>query len=177
MKIYIVRHATTNFNESGNINSRYDDNLSENGKSQLSDLVKRTEKLKFTKIYSSSLKRALDTAKPIAEEHGLNIVIDDRITEVNFGKLTGKTPDDMISLYGLTATELLNSYTYDFSDFGGESSEDVRKRVEDFIDFIKNKNEDVLILTHSGVIRWLYYLINKQTVGSFPNASVHELTI
>ena len=177
MKLYVVRHATTTFNEKGTINSRYDDNLSETGKKQIPELVKKTEDLKFSKIYCSSLRRAIDTAEPIAKKHDLEITVDDRITEINFGELTGKTADEMIALFGLTATELLNSYAYDFSEFEGETSEQVRNRVQDFVDFLKKQNEDVMIVTHSGIIRWLYYLLNKETVGSFPNASIHEFNI
>ena len=177
MKLYVIRHASTNFNDGGYINSQYDDGLSENGKKQLVELVKNAKHLKFDKIYCSSLRRAIDTAKPLALDHNLDINVDDRIIEVDFGKLTGKNSEEMITATGKTATDLLNSYVYDFSVFEGESFIQVKNRVKEFINFINQKNEDVAVITHSGVIRCIYFLIKNQKVGSFPNVSIHEFEI
>lgn len=177
MKIYLVRHASTNFNEAGNVNSQYDDMLSENGKKQLTPLVKRMQDLDFDKIYSSTLKRAIDTAKPVSDYRKIEIITDARLNEVDFGNLTGKSSDQMVSIFGKTASELLDSYDYDFTKYGGESATQVKERVLDFLNDLKKENEDVAIFTHSGVIRWTHYLLEKNRVKSFPNTSIYEFNI
>jgi alpha-ribazole phosphatase len=176
MKLIVIRHETTVLNEKGLINGRLEDELSENGKKDLINLIDKLKGFKFTKIYSSPLHRALETAKPIAKDHNnIEILKDERLIEVDFGSFTGKPWDSTASYFHQgNSSEMLNTYNYDFSKFGGESFEDVKKRTYSFLDDLKKIDDnEILIVTHGGVIRWLYLHLKNQKVKTFPNGSIH----
>lgn len=62
--------------------------LTENGRKQVIESVKLLPKI--DKIYASPLIRTLQTAKEVADNQNLNIEIDNRIREINWGKFNGK---------------------------------------------------------------------------------------
>ena len=74
--IYVVRHGQTDWNLEGRFQGRIDIPLNEKGKSQAKKTKEKLEGIKFDKVFSSPLKRALETAKNITDE---TIDIDDRI--------------------------------------------------------------------------------------------------
>ena len=76
--IYVVRHGQTDWNLEGRFQGRIDIPLNEKGKSQAKKTKEKLEGIKFDKVFSSPLKRALETAKIITDEP---IDIDDRIIE------------------------------------------------------------------------------------------------
>ena len=139
MKITVVRHASTNFNEKHLINGQHDDGLSPRGVSELPGLVEKLKTHEFTSIYSSPLKRALETAEPVSNAKGMPIIQDNRLMEVNFGSFTSKHWDSMQDIFGMSSSELLSTYSYDLKPFGGESSEQVKSRVEDFLNDLYKK--------------------------------------
>jgi broad specificity phosphatase PhoE len=175
MKIVVIRHAKTVYNENGIINGQQDDNLSPEGLLELPGLVEKLNGYNFTALYSSPLQRAVETAKPIAKNKNLDLIIDPRLIEVNFGSFTSKNWDSMKSVFGMKSTALLDSYNYDLRPYGGESSEEVRKRIEDFLNYLKEQGGQPVAVSHAGIIRWFYYLCIGQKISSPPNASVHLL--
>ena len=62
--------------------------LTENGRTQVIESVKLLPKV--DKIYASPLIRTLQTAKEVADNQNLNVEIDNRIREINWGKFNGK---------------------------------------------------------------------------------------
>ena len=180
MKLLVIRHETTLLNENKLINSRLDDELSETGKKDLIKLVAKLKNYKFTKVYSSPLRRALQTAEPIAKDHNiLTVIKDERIMEVDFGIFTGQPWDSTDHYFHQgNSSEMLNTYSYDFSKYNGESYLEVKKRVYEFIEDLKKINdEEILIVAHGGVIRWFYLYFKDEMVGMFPNGSIHEFEL
>jgi broad specificity phosphatase PhoE len=178
MKLIVVRHAITASNEQGLISGRFDNSLSESGQKEVSELVPKLHSYKFDLIYSSPLKRTLETATPIAKDHGLEIKTDPRIIEVNMGIFTRKPYASTVPAFGKISSQLLDTYVYDLRAYGGETSEEVQQRVSSFIDSLKKRSDNsVLVVTHGGIIRWFYYLCNGEKVGRFPNVSIHIFDI
>ena len=66
--IYVVRHGQTDWNLEGRFQGRIDIPLNEKGKSQAKKTKEKLEGIKFDKVFSSPLKRALETAKIITEK-------------------------------------------------------------------------------------------------------------
>lgn len=62
--------------------------LTENGRKKVIELVKLLPKI--DKIYASPLIRTLQTAKEVVDNQNLNVEIDNRIREINWGKFNGK---------------------------------------------------------------------------------------
>ena len=97
---------------------------------------------------------------------------------MDFGSFTTKSWESTKPVFGLDSKALLDSYTYDFTNYGGESAEQVKKRIEDFLsDLCKLPNQSPLLVTHGGIIRWLYYILKGNKHGVQPNASVHNFQI
>lgn len=85
--IYIVRHGQTDWNVEGKYQGRIDIELNVNGINQAKQISEKLKDIKFDKIFSSPLKRALQTAIIIS---GGDIIIDDRLIERSNGELEGK---------------------------------------------------------------------------------------
>ena len=121
--IYVVRHGQTDWNLEGRFQGRIDIPLNEKGKNQAKKTKEKLEGIEFDKVFSSPLKRALETAQIITNEP---IEIDNRIIERCNGQLEGKLK-----------TECENMV--DFTDeneqkLGIESLPDFRGRITDFFD-------------------------------------------
>lgn len=175
MKLTIIRHATTEANQKRLFNGQYDENLSKQGLQDLPKIVAKLHDLDIDVIISSTLKRAIQSATPICIDHNITLQKDPRIIELNAGSFTMKPTDSLKDTFGLTMPELLDTYQYDFTDFGGESSDAVKKRVEDFLEDTKTIDANhILIVTHGGIVRWLHYLITGEKMGFSENLAVHE---
>ena len=178
MKIIVVRHASTIYNESHLINGQHDDNLSPAGLKELPQLVEKLKSYEFSTIYSSPLKRALETAQAVSKARYIPIVQDKRLMEVNFGTFTSKNWDSMIDIFGMPSRELLDTYSYDLRPYSGESAEQVKTRIEDFLnDLYKKTEQQTLLVTHGGIIRWLYFILSGEKTTFKPNASIHVFEV
>ena len=140
--IYFVRHGQTEWNRLGRMQGHMDIELNEEGKQQAQIVKEKLSGVKFDKVFSSPLKRAVETAQIISDQE---IIIDGRLIERFNGELEGKFKDE-IKVYP------------DFNDpndtrFGIESLDSFRGRINDFLDEItkKYKNQNILVTTHAGV--------------------------
>lgn len=160
MNITVVRHAITEFNEQGISNGRYDEDLSVNGREQAKKISGELSKKQFDAVYSSPLKRAVQTIEPLLKTKAINPILDDRLMEIDIGAFSCKPYEDVTKAFGKSMPDMLDEYKYDFRDYGGESSDQVKERVQNFISDLQAKPYNkVLIVTHGGVLRWFNYLI------------------
>lgn len=163
-ELFIVRHADAIPGPEEIIPSGvYDDlPLSRVGREQAQALAERLSKVSFDAIYSSPLRRCLETAAPLAESlHMTPIVVED-LKEIRLGEVRPMPKDgkDLDSLYqALQARQIdivriaAETGSWD-SIAGSEPSRVFRKRVVDAIDDIAHKHtgERVLIFAHGGVV-------------------------
>lgn len=188
MEIYIVRHGETEWNAVRRLQGHSDIELNENGRSLAYETGKKLKGIKFDRVYSSPLKRAVDTANLILDGQGLEgsderpkVVPDDRIIELSFGV------DE-----GICALNLYNSPTSHFRHFfnapelfepseGGEAFTDVMARTKDFmvdvvepIEDVYNRNasegervERIMITAHGGLNKAIMCHIANRDVKDF----------
>ena len=140
--IYIVRHGQTDWNIEGRYQGTIDIELNENGINQAKQICEELKNIKFDKIFSSPLKRALQTARIISSG---DIIIDNRLIERSNGYLEGKLKSEC-------------NIDIDFNNpnenrLNIENILDFRKRIKDsFDDITKNyQDENILVVTHAGV--------------------------
>ncbi|MCX7938940.1 MAG: histidine phosphatase family protein, partial [Thermoflexales bacterium] len=89
--ILLIRHATTEFVKSGRLPGRTPNiHLNEEGRQQAQALRRALEALKVDAIYSSPLERALETALPLAQAHGVAIRVVPELADVDTGAFTGR---------------------------------------------------------------------------------------
>ena len=135
MKVYIVRHGESETNLQKKWTGWLDVELTNKG---IEDAKKVTPVLKdivFDKVYASDLKRAKKTAEialPNCEYETSSL-----LREIDVGNFAGKP----LSIYDtLTPEEKELNLKNAFKDFGGESVEDLTKRVETFIKELETKD-------------------------------------
>ena len=140
--IYIVRHGQTDWNVEGRYQGRIDVELNEKGIEQAQKIREKLNGVKFDKVFSSPLKRAIKTAEIITSN---DIIVDDRLVERCNGELEGKLKSDI-------------NVNIDFNDpnenrLGIENIDVFRKRIKNFFEeiSIKYKGKNVLVVTHAGV--------------------------
>ena len=90
-KIYLVRHGETAWNREKVFRGRIDLELSERGKEEAKALAEELKKEPIKFIYSSPLKRALQTAQPLAEALGLEVKKEPGLIDLDFGSWQGKS--------------------------------------------------------------------------------------
>ena len=72
MNLYLVRHGQTDWNIQGRIQGSTDIELNSTGLNQAQKTAELLKNIDFDVIYSSPLKRTVDTAKIINTYHNLN---------------------------------------------------------------------------------------------------------
>lgn len=166
MKIYAIRHGLTEQNKKGIFNGHIDEVLLPEGIEQAKEAMSLIPK-NIKHIYSSSMKRARETAEVLNSEIKVPISYHDELKEVSMGTFDGLpfTEDRKIKH---------KSLQYDWRPQGGESVEDVKKRVLKILNEIKLNGEDgeVLIVTHGGVIRLLHFLEKGTLLDDIVNMSL-----
>lgn len=140
VKITYFVHGTTTDNEEGLSSGAKDVGLSELGLKQGADLRETIKGEKFDAVFCSDLKRAADSANIVFG--GLfPIVKDARLRECDYGKYNGQPSKIVEPLQEKFITEKFPE---------GESYEDVKKRVAEFLEFLKKNynGKKVAIVAH-----------------------------
>src|ERR1044071_989182 len=86
---YYLRHGETESNAAGTIAGSLDVELTPLGRDQARVAAKALAGAPITAIYASPLRRARDTAQPVAEALQLPVTILEEIAERNWGELEG----------------------------------------------------------------------------------------
>ena len=94
-KIILWRHGQTDLNKQLRLQGSSDYPLNDTGRTQAAEAAKKLAALKPTAIVSSDLTRAIDTAKALEAETGLEMQIDARLQERSFGSWEGMTVDEI----------------------------------------------------------------------------------
>lgn len=89
MHLILVRHGETEWNRTGRCQGVADIDLNNNGKKQVRELASALQNETISAVYSSDLKRALETAKEIASHHKLKVNIEEDLREMDQGELEG----------------------------------------------------------------------------------------
>ena len=90
--ILLIRHAENEYVSKGRLAGRLPGiHLNENGKQQADQLAINLSKAPIKAIYSSPLERCLETAQPLADALGLNIIPKDGLLEIDFGEWQDRT--------------------------------------------------------------------------------------
>ena len=99
MEIYFVRHGQTIWNVEKRFQGLSDSPLTELGITQAKLLGEKLKDIKFDKFYSTSLKRAYDTANYIKGNRKQKVEIFDDFVEISMGDMEGIKQEDFKKLY------------------------------------------------------------------------------
>lgn len=179
MKLILIRHGESTWNKLKRVQGIRNPRLSDKGRKQSQLLANRFNGMKFDAVYSSHLSRAYDTAKILTNNH---ICIVKDLHEIELGVWEGKTINQVSKEY----KELYNKWYKEPLEIkipGAETILEFKERVVRTLDGIRRQhpNQDVLVVTHGGVITiYLTHLLemnlNKVWSISLKNGSVTILS-
>jgi len=152
MKILLIRHGLTDWVGKRLPGRRPGIHLNESGHSQAGALARRLAPLPLAAIYSSPLERAMETAQPLAAQHGLQTQVCEGVTEVDCGDWTSREMEDVRheSLW-----QAIQVYPSAARFPGGESLREARDRVVAALDAIRDAHQDqmVAVVSHADPIK------------------------
>jgi broad specificity phosphatase PhoE len=133
-------HGTTTDNEDNKSSGWNDVKLSDLGVQQSKDLTKLTEDMAFDAVFTSDLSRAIDSANLTWGDKFLTLA-DKRLRECNYGDFNGEDSD---------IVEPLQEKSINVPMSNGESYEDVKARISDFLDSIRQEydGKHIAIVAH-----------------------------
>lgn len=170
MKLYITRHGETDWNVEGRMQGAQNSNLTEQGKKEALNLGSSLKDTKIDYIYTSPLTRAYDTALLIKGERNIPIEIYPNLMEMNFGIWEGMHSDNIEIEYKEEYYKFWNE-PHLYTSINGETFNELMGRVKIALDEIINKNKDgnILLVTHSIVIKAIYAIIKEYKLNEFWN--------
>jgi broad specificity phosphatase PhoE len=127
-RIILIRHGQTLWNQAERIRGQVDIPLDEVGLAQADVTAKRVaEKWEPAAVYSSPLRRAVQTAQPIATMLGVEVWPDPGFNDISFGQWQGLSPQEVTQRWPeLASVWLQEPHMVTFPD--GESLDVVRDR-------------------------------------------------
>lgn len=154
--IYLIRHGESMANERDAFIGHTDLDLTQKGHMQAEKTAEYLKNIDADVIYSSDLIRAYHTAEHTARMKGLEIIKDKNLREIYAGEWEDKTFYELEEKYADSYGVWLNDIGRAVCD-GGESVEDMAKRVIDEFNKIINENEGktIFIFSHGTPIRVL----------------------
>ena len=155
-RFILVRHGQTEWNRVERFRGRADLSLDETGLRQALAAALKLKDHDIAAIYSSPLKRALETASVIARQLGIPVTPSEGLIDIDFGSWQGLSPEEAatqdIELY---SKWLEHPHEVRFPQ--GESLEEVRHRVVATVEQIAAEHSDqtVVLVSHKVVCQVL----------------------
>lgn len=153
-RIILWRHGRTDWNVTGRVQGQSDVPLDDVGREQARESAARLATLRPSRILSSDLKRAADTAAALGELCGVEVEFDPRLREMIFGAREGltwaeaweKMPDGMRAWMDGDESKIPGSETH------GEAGERFAAALHDYADVL-GADETLVVVAHGAVAR------------------------
>ena len=177
-RLLFIRHAQTEWNIQRRFQGHGDSPITEEGQEQLQRLKSRLAGLEFDVVYSSDLRRTMETSKMLS---GKQRVEEPRLRERGVGILEGLNLEQIMAEHA-EAFRAFRSGDKDHHIEGGESLQVALNRAWTFLEEMPEKHPgaELAAVSHAGLIR----LICKQILGlaldapnffQIPNTSLTQL--
>lgn len=179
----LIRHGETAWNAEGRLQGQVDVSLSPAGEVQAQAAARGLAEERFAAIYASDLARAQQTAAALAQTLGLPVIAHEGLRERHYGAFQSLTYSEARSLYPAQYARF-EARDADFDFMGGESLRDFAARVLACVSGIaaRHANENVLIVTHGGVLDVLHRhasgkLLTAPRDFGIPNAAINWMVV
>ena len=174
--VHFIRHGQTLYNLEKRIQGSVDIELSDFGIKQAKSILLKNFLPEYDISYHSSLSRSKKTLEIILDSKKINVEKrqSDLLIERGYGCFEGLQDNVIQSKYPHIYQSWKHNENTEIE--GAEKIESVVKRIQVFIEMVVNNNhQNVLAVTHSGVLYALYKYITNTKLGarpeeiSFPN--------
>src|SRR6185436_6909169 len=151
-RLVLIRHAEPEASVHGRVYGALDVALSKRGLHEAKKLASTVRGLALDAVYASPLRRAVETAIPLARERGLELTLHEGLREVDFGELEGRTYEEI----GEDHADLFRAWATNPSAIrfpGGEDYVGLKARVLTAVEEIRERTTSAAIVAHGGVNR------------------------
>ena len=179
MKLVLVRHGETDWNELGRFQGHHDVELNEKGSAQAQETAPAVAKWQHSAVYSSPLHRAMRVAQEISLLSGMPVVPVPEFMELKLGDLEGITGEDLRKTWPKLAATWR-------SDPGrvlmpnGESLAQLQERAWYALMDLEQahqKDEAVIVVSHNFAIRTMIGKLLGMPLSNFHHLSLNLASI
>lgn len=182
-QLLLLRHGRTAHNASGRFQGQVDVPLDEFGRAQARQVAPLIAARRPVTIVTSDSARATETVVAVAELTGQEVLVDERLREIDVGGWAGLTLSEVKEAFPQEYTDWINGNREQLRRGGGETYGEVGARaflaVWPLLD--GPPDELVLAVTHGGTARSLIDLLlgipvrHRHILGGLPNAGWSRL--
>jgi broad specificity phosphatase PhoE len=182
--IHLVRHGETDWNRDLRWQGHADPPINEWGRDQARALGDELAGTPFAAVYSSDLRRAVETAEIVAARLDLPVAVEAALREIDVGSWEGLTLAEIEARSPEAVRRWDDGGEHGWE--GGESHEQMAARVRAAIQRIaaQHRGEQVLVVSHGGPIRALKALAagveyprNRRAVPRTDNCEVFVIAV
>lgn len=172
MLIYFIRHGETDFNKKRIIQgSGVDSSLNATGRAQARAFYEKYKDVPFDKVITSDLKRTSETVKPFTDA-GLEQEKDADINEMNWGVHEGQPGSEAMKVLYQNMIAAWGADDFDHRLEAGESARELADRIQRFLDSLKSRTENTLLVcSHGRAMRCIVALMKEQHLREMENVS------
>lgn len=154
LTVYLLRHGETDMNADGNRYSGITDAiLTEKGIKQALAAGELLAGKNIAALFASPLQRSRRTAELLGLS--LPVVVDERLTEMNFGSWEGKTREEFIAEDPESWRKWNEDPDVNPAGGDGDTAKTVTDRLEDFFNekFREYRGRNIVVVGHNGINR------------------------
>jgi 2,3-bisphosphoglycerate-dependent phosphoglycerate mutase len=154
--VILMRHGQAENNVSRMLVGRHiEAHLTPQGREQVADAAKQLKTIKIDKIFASPVIRAIETAQIVCDTLGMEYEIDERLYEIELGKLVGMNYEEVTTKYGDLFMRFYTERDPVLEQFGVEAFSAVKQRIKSFLDdaLEKHSGSNILTVTHLDPIK------------------------
>jgi broad specificity phosphatase PhoE len=168
LMIYFLRHGETSSSQTGGYCGTLDPDLTPEGVQMAEDFAEVYKSLPWAAVFSSPLRRAVATAKPLCEAAGIRLQLKEGLREIAYGQWEGKTPEEVNRAFHDTYVRWLTDPEWN-APIGGERGIDVARRSALVIEEIEKTytTGNVLVVSHKATTRIMLCSLLGIDVGRF----------
>jgi len=169
LTLFLLRHGQTSFSRANAFcGAALNPDLTEDGRQMAECFAKAYSSTKFEAIFTSPLKRTLETAHPICNVTGMSPQVRDGLKEIGYGKWEGKTVEEVDAEFHDDYIRWTADPAW-YPPTEGEPAVSIAHRSLQVVEEIQKvyDNGNVLIISHKATIRILMCSLLGIDVGRF----------
>jgi len=154
--VIFMRHGQAENNVSRILVGRHiEAHLTGQGRQQVEDAARQLKSIQIDRVYVSPVIRAVETAQIVCRTLGMSYQIDERLYEIELGKLVGMNYEEVTTKYGDLFLRFYSESDPVLANFGVETFASVKKRVRSLLDEVMEHHEEsnILMVTHLDPIK------------------------
>jgi broad specificity phosphatase PhoE len=166
--LYFLRHGETQASQAGGYCGVLDVDMTSEGHQMAEEFSAAYRGLPWAAVFSSPLRRSMDTARPLCDAAGLEMQLRDGLKEIAYGQWEGMTPEEVSHRFHDEYVSWLADPGWN-KPTGGERGVDIARRGSVVLDEIERMHPEgnVLVVSHKATTRIMLCSLLGIDVGRF----------